>query len=283
MAETDGWAIDSDLCFAPLKELYWNAEWVEWRTPEANWNVYDAVYIAATWDYPQHPLEFMQVLAEIDSSRAVLLNELSLVRWNLSKTYLRELKSAGAEIVPSLWHESFSAAAIETAFDTLVSDRIIVKPTISTNATNTFLLRRPIEKTMLIELEATFQQRPFCVQPFVHNIQSEGEYSLFYFDNKFSHAILKTPKPQDFRVQEEHGSTIIAVEASGALLQAGERALEVLDPAPVYARLDFVRGGNGRFQIMELELIEPSMNLRLNEQAPSRLAAAIDAYFTRQT
>ena len=36
------------------------------------------------------------------------------------------------------------------------------------------------------------------------SVLEEGEYSLFYFGGDYSHAILKTPKAGDFRVQEEH-------------------------------------------------------------------------------
>ena len=49
-------------------------------------------------------------------------------------------------------------------------------------------------------------------QPFVESIVSTGEYSLFYFAGEYSHSILKTPKADDFRVQEEHGGVIRAIE-----------------------------------------------------------------------
>jgi hypothetical protein len=43
---------------------------------------------------------------------------------------------------------------------------------------------------------------------FVGSVLSQGEHSLFYFANRYSHAVVKRPKPGDFRVQEEHGGHI---------------------------------------------------------------------------
>ena len=121
------------------------------------------------------------------------------------------------------------------------------------------------------------------MQPFIYNIQSEGEYSLFYFNRIFSHAIKKIPKLDDFRVQEEFGAEIIPVEPELALREAGDRLMKVVDPMPVYGRADFVRGPDGRFLVMELELIEPSLYLRTNKEAPQRFADAFDEYVTARS
>ena len=113
-------------------------------------------------------------------------------------------------------------------------------------------------------------------QPFLSHVITEGEFSLSYFNGKLSHTILKTPKADDFRVQEEHGGVIRAVEAESELREAGEIALRALDSVPLYARADFVRANHGRgFWLMELELIEPSLYLRMDAEAPERFARAL--------
>ena len=55
--------------------------------------------------------------------------------------------------------------------------------------------------------------------------------------------------------------------------------LKTITPAPLYARIEFVRDDEGEFVVMELELIEPSLYLRMHPQAPARFAEAIDAWF----
>ncbi len=278
MDNTDGWAIDSDLSFEPMQALGWSIDMVPWRTPAVDWKKYDAVYICTPWDYPDDPDLFLSVLESIDRSRAILVNDMALVRWTIPKTYLRDLESRGAAIVPSIWCDQFDPDALAGFFDAHQSDKIIVKPVVSTNAHNTFLLETPVAAELVEELEIIFTQRPFVVQPFMENVRTEGEFSLFFFSNEFSHAILKTPKDDDFRVQEERGSSIVSKEPESALLETAANVLRLVNPMPVYARCDFIRGPDGRFLLMELEVIEPSLYLRMDSESPTRFARAFDAY-----
>lgn len=117
------------------------------------------------------------------------------------------------------------------------------------------------------------------VQRFMPGILTEGEYSLFFFNCEFSHAILKTPAASEFRSQEERGASIQAVVPEELLLKRGRQVMKTITPAPLNARIDFVRDAEGEFVVMELELIEPSLYLRMHPQAPSRFARAIDAWF----
>jgi hypothetical protein len=59
--------------------------------------------------------------------------------------------------------------------------------------------------------------------------------------------------------------------------------MQLVEPLPVYARADFVRGPDGHFLLMELELIEPSMYLRMDEEAPWRFAEAFNDYVTNMS
>ena len=281
MDNTDGWEIDSNLSFEPMAALGWTVDMVSWQSANVDWEQYDAVYICTPWDYPEDPESFLALLESIDGSNAVLVNDIALVRWTIPKTYLRDLESRGAAIVPSIWHDEFEVDALAGFFDAHQTDRIIVKPVVSTNAHNTYLLNRVVPAELVEELQKTFATRPFVVQPFIENVQGEGEYSLFFFSNEFSHAILKTPKDEDFRVQEEHGACIISAEPERALLETAAKLLSLVEPMPVYARCDFIRGPDGRFLLMELEVIEPSLYLRMDNEAPMRFARAFDAYVAR--
>ena len=283
MENTDGWSIDADLGFPPMEEMGWQVEPIAWRTKVLDWNQYDAVYIGVPWDYPEDPERFMSVLETIDQSRAVLANDLELVRWSLAKTYLRDLEAKGAAIVPSLWFDDMAPGIVDQAFDKCRTDQIIIKPVVSTNATDTFLLTRDRARELEGTLASTFHRRPFVVQPFIESIQSDGEFSLFYFNSEFSHATRKVPKPEDFRVQEEYGADLMSIVPEPSLLETGNSVMRLVKPMPVYARADFVRGPDGRFLVMELELIEPSMYLRMDSDAPRRFAEALDGYVAKKT
>ncbi len=279
MDSTEGWSIDADLGIPPLEALGWRIEQVPWRSGDVKWDDFDAVYIGTPWDYPEDAGRFLDVLERIEASRALLVNPLALVRWNLPKTYLRDLEGRGVPIVPSRWGEHLSPGDLAACFAAFDTEQLVIKPVISANATDTYLLSRGQARRAEPDLLRVFDRRPFIVQPFIRQVQEEGEYSLLYFGRTFSHAIVKKPKPGDFRVQEEHGASIASLAApSQALIAAGNRILELVQPAPAYARCDLVRGRDGRFLLMELELIEPSLYLRMHPEAPARFAAAFDAY-----
>lgn len=278
MQDTAGWSIDADLAFAPLAALGWECAWLPWQSLQVDWDRWDAVYVAATWDYPENPDAFLDVLDSINRSSATLVNPLELIRWNIPKTYLRELQDGGINIVPSRWYQSLAGCDLTADAAAFGVGTLIVKPVISTNATDTFRLELPVSASMMEKLSRTFADREFIVQPFISGIETDGEYSLFYIGGAFSHAIRKVPKRGDFRVQEEHGADIQAARPDAALVTAADEVMALLAHEPLYARCDFVRDTAGVYQVMELELIEPSLYLRMDSDAPRRFAEAFDLY-----
>jgi hypothetical protein len=276
MDDPGDFVTDYHLSFDAMADLGWRVDCVPWRDRSIDWHSFDAVYICTPWDYPEDPELFMQVLETIDESSAVLVNPLSLARWTLTKTYLRDLSERGGSVVPSLWFDDFDAGLVPGWFEALESERIVIKPAVGANAQDTFVLTEAVSAGQVDELQKTFAGRAFFVQPFMASIQTEGEYSLFFFDSEYSHAILKTPAPGDFRSQEEHGADIRSIEAPVELIVAAEEILALVEPAPTYVRVDLVRDNQGHYLLMELELIEPSLYLRTNEDSAARFARAID-------
>lgn len=285
MDNPEGFTIDDELAYEPLRKRGWQVDTVSWRATNINWDLYNLVIIRSPWDYQKDPEGFMGVLEKINASSAELQNPLPLVRWNLDKRYLRELEQRGIPIVPTIWgNNARDFAEIDFWFDKFGGEELIVKPVISANADHTYRLPKSTspkyELALLGTLRSVFYERPFMVQPFVPSVTAEGEYSLFYFSGEFSHAILKTPKEKDFRVQEEHGGIIRGVKPSAALRAQADAAMAVLPAAPLYARVDFVRfpqnGNDEFFVVMEFELIEPALYLRMDDGAAERFAQAIN-------
>ncbi|MBK9153372.1 MAG: hypothetical protein IPM25_04025 [Chloracidobacterium sp.] len=268
--DLEGYTFDDDLAVGPLADLGWQAETVSWRDPAVDWNAFEAVVIRTTWDYQRDPELFLSVLGDIDSSSARLENPLRIVRWNLNKRYLKEMEERGCPIVPTIWGPEYSAESFKQWIDLLAVNELIVKPEVSATAENTFRL-----SSFDPALQAVFEKRPFLVQPFMPSIVTEGEYSLFYFNGKFSHAINKRPADRDFRVQEEHGGIITAVEPNQTLRRAGDAAVGLIGEELLYARVDLVRDRDG-FALMELELIEPALYFRMDTRAPYLFAEEFD-------
>lgn len=270
MDSLEGYVSDDELAIPDLNQLGWDVCTVSWRDRSVDWNDFEITVIRTTWDYQRYPDDFIAVLAAIENSRSLLENSLQTVKWNLDKGYLHELEVNGLPTVPTLWDAEYREEEFDIWLDKLGCDELIIKPTVSATAEHTYRLQEYDP-----ELQAVFNGRPFMIQPFMPAIVYEGEYSLFYFDGEFSHAILKTPRSADFRVQEEHGGIITSISATPDLLQAGRQAIRHIDPVPLYGRVDLVRNSDGRWLIMELELIEPALYFRMDSSSPSRFARAV--------
>lgn len=272
-----------DHLFEPhLSALGWHVEVVSWRAKNVDWDKYDTVIIRTPWDYQEDAEAFLQVLETIEQSTAHLENSLAIVRWNIDKIYLKELAERGVNLVPTLWRDSLQANEeiteddLHQYFADFSQPQIVLKPRISANADNTFWLTKANAKQSLAAINRAFRGRDFMIQPFMEAILAEGEYSLFYFNGEYSHAILKTPQPDDFRVQEEHGGRLTTIEPEPALVEHAAQCLKAISQLftmPLYARVDFVRDQTG-FALMEAELIEPSLYFNMDEQSPLRFAQA---------
>lgn len=278
LAEQGDFVIDDDLAHAPLARRGWQVETVPWNRPGVDWQRYDLVAIRSTWDYQHHAHSFLATLAIIEASGARLENPIEIVRWNMQKNYLRDLRSRGVPIVPTLWRERLWPGDLVPLFDATECEEAVIKPVMSGNAQGAWRLDRENAKAQATEIEAYYADRPLMMQPFERAIVTEGEYSLLYFNGEYSHAILKVPKAGDFRVQEEHGSEIRPITPEPALLAASNAAIAAIGRKLLYARADLVRHGD-EFRVMELELVEPALYLRTDPGAPERFADAIVALF----
>ncbi len=272
MDDLGTYVTDDDLAADPLKTLGWDVDTVSWKA-KRDWSEFEAVIIRSPWDYHKSPDLFLETLIQIES-QTLLLNPSKIVEWNLDKSYLRDLENRGVKIVPTLFeNDSFDQKLFENWLSEFMVREIIIKPTVSATAKDTFRLG-----SFSSDVSGVFRHRKYMIQPFMKNIAREGEYSLFYFNGDFSHAILKTPKQNDFRVQEDFGGVNRSITPGGQLLRAGEKALKQIGQKLLYARVDFVRDDEDEFALMELELIEPALYFRMDKESPKRFAEAFDKW-----
>src|SRR5690554_3528350 len=241
LADPAGHVIDDDLAHAPLRALGWQVDSVPWSRAGVDWSGYDAVVIRSTWDYQDDPDAFLAALGEVERAGTPLFNPLHLVRWNLRKTYLRDLAARGIPIVPTVWRDGLGPGELAEVLDAVGVEEVVIKPVVGASSEGAFRLDQQAVRAKAGAVEAYYAGRALMAQPFVPAVTREGEFSLFYFNNAYSHAVLKTPKVDDFRVQEEHGGRIRAVQPEPELHAAGDAVLNILDTVPLYIRADFVR------------------------------------------
>jgi glutathione synthase/RimK-type ligase-like ATP-grasp enzyme len=257
----------------------------------------DAIVFRSCWDYHLKHEKFAAWIAGLRALGMPVFNAPDVLLWNLDKRHLVELQRRGVELPRTALVEAAAPPAELFRPDHRAplaeqsarwaeklrefSDEIVIKPTISLNGFDTFRLKRTdTERAQAVVREILAQRRDVLIQDFVPEIASQGETSLLFFGGEFSHASRKLPRTGEFRVQAEHGGRRVHIDAPQALI---DRAREILVTAglPVeellYARVDGVELPGGRFVLMEIEVLDPSLYLEDNPLAADRFAAALVA------
>jgi glutathione synthase/RimK-type ligase-like ATP-grasp enzyme len=232
----------------------------------------DALVLRSTWDYHLRLSEFLAWLDAVESSRLPLLNPPATIRWNVDKRYLLEVEARGVPIVPTRHAPRGSGIGLPALLQAAGWAEAVVKPSVSGGAFETW--RAGSGDADAARFARQLERMDCLVQPFVPELVSEGEWSLLFFLGAYSHAVLKRPERGDFRVQEEFGGVLVPAEASPAIVEAAARALEAAGQDTLYARVDGVVRG-GRLEVMELELVEPSLFLGPSPEAARRFADAL--------
>lgn len=281
LQERGDFVIDDEGAIPALEQMGWRVDTLPWRQQDIPWSRFDLVIVRSTWDYWDDTPAFLDVLAEIDRATR-LANPLALMRWNLSKTYLRDLETAAVPIVPTLWFEALDASTLAEARSRFTGGELVIKPQVGGNGQGVMRLAAAAGASDHVAL-AHYAACAGMLQPFRPSVLEKGETSLFYFGDALSHGIGKVPATGEFRTQEERGATIAALEASSSLKAAGDRAIAAVPGESLYARVDFLGNGTDGFEVVELELIEPSLYFRTDTGAPGRFAAAVEAWCVRTT
>lgn len=242
-----------------------------WSDPSVEWDSFDAVVLRSVWDYHKRINEFENWLDDLEVEQPNVFNPIEVVRWNLNKKYLLELETTGCPIVPSILLKKGDAVSLEQILKQNNWADAVVKPVISASALRTVRVSLKNLKSFESDFLSWIAEQDLIVQPFVSDIQSHGEYSVLYFDSSFSHAVLKTPKAGDFRVQEEFGGVTKRVDAPKAVQHLADDLnqwlFEKFRTPLLFARIDIVVI-EGKPAVGEIELIEPY--LFFSHHGPSR-------------
>lgn len=246
-----------------------------WNDPGVDWSRHDAVLVRTTWDYFEHYDAFLAWLDRLKRSSVPAINPVALMRWNSDKRYLMQLESLG---VPTISTRLASRDDLHEALAAFHGRDVVVKPGVSGGAWRT--VRGTVGDPAFDQAVSELPPGEYLLQPFVQAIVDDGEWSLLFFGGEFSHAVIKRPAAGDYRVQSQYGGRTDAIEPDAATLAAAKHALATCATLGLgdagYARVDGVVV-NGRFLLMELELIEPFLFLADRPDAAERYARVIAA------
>ncbi len=226
------------------------------------------------WGYHHNHARWLRACATWGREAVAMCNPARVLAWNSDKRYLLELAARGVAVPPTMAIERVTRERLDAAFDATGAEELIVKPAVSGGAWKTRRVRRgdAIDDLVAADAAAT----TMLIQPYLPTIESEGETSLLFFGGRLSHVVNKRPPSGEFRVQEEFGGlyTLLEQPPDGALALA-ERTLAAIDAPLLYARVDLVPDAEGRWLLMEAELIEPDFYLGVDPARGAGFARAL--------
>ncbi len=82
-----------------LAELGVEAVAVAWDDTKVDWTRFDGLVVRTIWNYHEQPTAFRSWLAEIEQVGVAVWNNVPIIRWNMEKTYLRDLADRGVNIL----------------------------------------------------------------------------------------------------------------------------------------------------------------------------------------
>lgn len=242
---------------------------VAWNDIDTNWNDFEAVIIRNTWDYYLQYQNFTNWLQSLHNQRISVYNPLELIFWNIHKFYLKGLSQKGIKIIPSFFVDR------EVQEVSLPWRQLVIKPAVSAGSFKTHKISREE-----LELEDLKQAGEWLIQPFIPEIESNGEVSLIFIQGDFSHAVKKTPKEGDFKVQKQYGGNYQVYTPTELTLIQAENVLKSI---PNHEKLLFARIDgiviDEIFYLMEVELIEPDLYFNLVPEARDRF---VDAFLNQK-
>ena len=257
---------DDLLVVSALKELGVEVLPAIWDDDSIAWSDFDLVIVRSPWDYYLKPDAYAKWLQHFLHSNTHLLNPPQAILDNIDKRYLLELENQGIPIIPTTCIDKGSSVSLLSTLEKNTWDQVVIKPIISAGAYGTWrsnLTTASDEQDIFAEQMA---RETVFIQPFMPEIQSEGEWSIMYINGEYSHSVLKKATDNDFRIQEEHGGTTHAIEPPSEILKQTQKIMDLQPEKLLYARVDGVIR-NGQFLLMELEINEPSLFFGFSEKS----------------
>jgi glutathione synthase/RimK-type ligase-like ATP-grasp enzyme len=264
-----------------LRERECDAALERWDDTHVDWSAFDAVVLRTTWDYMDRLDDFLAWCARV-TEVSTLFNPLPVVEANIRKTYLRDLREAGVPIVPTRWLDPDEPEALAFILEEAgwADTDVILKPSVGAGASGMLRAHAADLDRLIQHAKQELRHGPVMIQPWLGSILDRGELSIVLIDGHVSHAVRKTPKHGEFRVQIEFGGTYTPVtptprETEVALAAHAAAVRAHNDNAPLlYARVDLVEPEPDTPVVIELELIEPELFFPNVPEAAPRFAEA---------
>ena len=246
-----------------------------WNDSSVEWRQFGHIIIRCCWGYHRNVEEFYSWLDQLGVLGVTVHNAPEIVRWNSHKRYLLDLQSIGLPVPKTILVSRSDARPLQETLGSVSCDQVVIKPCYGASSQGVMkVVREEISEEAQAQYRKLLRSSDVLVQEFLPEI-AQGETSAVFFNNQFSHAVVKVPKTGEFRTNYDLGVTVHAVRLSTQQKVTVERLYAQCEQDVLYARLDFVETAKG-IRLMELELIEPYLFFDFKEGAADDFVKAFE-------
>ena len=210
--------------------------------------------------------DFKQKLEIINALGVRCINSIEAISYGIHKDYLIDLAKADLPMVPT--KKVTSNITVSELRQLCMSSDGVVKP--ANGECGRLVL--PLDKVTEVEMQLyRHETDDILLQPYMAQAK-EGEKSLIFLGDYFSHAVLKIPPSWDIRANGPHtGALVQPYIPSENELNLASRVRSAF-PYPLdTCRIDMV-GSDSRPWIMEIEVVDPAHYCELDERHAHRVA-----------
>jgi glutathione synthase/RimK-type ligase-like ATP-grasp enzyme len=247
---------------------------INWDNTDFDWTSTRFALFRATWDYFERIKEFW-LWFETTKHLTKFINHHDLIQWNIDKHYLTDLEDAGIGIPKTIFIEPGNTQTLADIFNNSGWSKAVLKPAVSGGAWNTYLVRPDNIQTLDPIFQKLIANESMLLQEFQEKVLTKGEVTFVLFGGAYSHSILKRAKSGDFRVQDDFGGTVHSYEASNKEIDFAKKVIEACPKLPVYSRVDAIWDNSDSLVVSEVELIEPELWFRMEENSPYSFAKSV--------
>jgi glutathione synthase/RimK-type ligase-like ATP-grasp enzyme len=255
---------------------------LNWDHPHMDWTTTRYILFRSTWDYFERFPEFLKWLEAVNPQTS-MINPYEIIRWNLDKHYLEDLRKQGIRIPPTRFIEKGEDGSLGEIIAGTGWKEIILKPVVSGAARHTYRFSPGDAERFEGIFHTLIAQESLMVQEFQHRVITHGEVAFMLLGGAFTHAVIKKARKGDFRVQDDFGGTVERYVPSRDEIAFAEKVVSVCDPLPLYARVDAIWDNQDQMAVTELELIEPELWFRFHPQAARTLADLVVNHMEQNT
>ena len=259
-------------------KLGWKVTRTYWDDPDFDWTNTRFALFRTTWDYFDRFEEFSKWM-DATASKTCFINSIDLIRWNIDKKYLIELRENGVSIPPTIYIEPGYSSTLKELLEGINWKKFILKPAVSGAARHTYLFESAEAENYEAVFSSLVKNEAMLLQEYQEAVVTIGEVALMIMNGKFTHAVLKKAKSGDFRVQDDFGGTVHDYSPDAKMIEWAENIVKLCPQFPFYARVDMIWNNRNEFCLSELEMIEPELWFRKYHHAALELAKGVTEHF----